>query len=82
MISFTYEFKLKPTKKQGQDIEIYFDVCRAVYNWNHRERKDWMQSKRSPIDRCSIEKEYIIPADKPFPNYNVQAHILKFYNQL
>ncbi len=76
MISFTYEYKLKPTKNQIQDIEMYLEVCRAVYNWNHRERKDWIQSRKSPIDRCSIDKEYIIPADKPFPNYNIQANNL------
>ena len=76
MISFTYEFKLKPTKKQIQDIEMYLETCREVYNWNHRERKDWIQSRNSPIDRCSIEKEYIIPAEKSFPNYNIQANNL------
>ncbi len=73
MISFTYEYKLKPTKKQIKDIEMYLEVCRTVYNWNHGERKDWIQSRKSPLDRCSIEKEYVIPADKPFPNYNIQA---------
>ncbi len=76
MISFTYEFKLKPTKKQIQDIEIYLDICRSVYNWNHGERKDWIKSRKSSIDRCSIEREYIISVDKPFPNYNIQANNL------
>ncbi len=76
MISFTYEYKLKPTQKQVQDIEMYLDICRAVYNWNHGERKDWIQSRKTPIDRCSIEKEYIISVDKPFPNYYVQANNL------
>ncbi len=76
MISFTYEYKLKPTKKQIQDIEMYLEVCRAVYNWNHGERKDWIQSRKIPIDRCSIVQEYIISADKPFPNYNIQANNL------
>ena len=76
MISFTYEYKLKPTKKQVQDIEMYLDICRSVYNWNHGERKDWIQSRKTPIDRCSIEKEYIISVDKPFPNYHVQANNL------
>ena len=76
MISFTYEYKLKATKKQSQDIEMYLDTCRSVYNWNHGERKDWIQSRKSIIDRCSIKKEYIIPADKPFPNYNIQANNL------
>ncbi len=73
MISFAYEFKLKTTKKQIQDIEIYLNICRSIYNWNHGERKDWLQSRKSPIDRCSIDKEYIIPAEKPFPNYYIQA---------
>ena len=76
MISFTYEFKLKPSNKQIRDIEMYLDICRSVYNWNHGERKDWIRSRKSPIDRCSIEKEYIIPADKPFPNYYIQANNL------
>ncbi len=73
MLSFTYQFKLKPSKKQIQDIEMYLDICRSVYNWNHCERKDWIQSKKNPIDRCSIEKEYIISASQPFPNYNIQS---------
>ena len=76
MIFFTYEYKLKPTKKQVQDIEMYLNICRAFYNWNQRERKDWIQSRKNPIDRCSIDKEYLIPTDKPFPNYNIQAHNL------
>ncbi|ELS05300.1 transposase [Xenococcus sp. PCC 7305] len=76
MISFTYEYKLKPTKKQIKDLEMCLDICRAVYNWNHRERKDWIQSRKSPINRCSIVQEYVIPADKPFPNYNIQANNL------
>ena len=59
-----------------QDIEEYLGICRSVYNWNHRERKDWIQSRKSPIDRCLIEKEYITPVDKNFPNYYIQANNL------
>ena len=73
MLSFTYQYKLKPSKKQIQDLEMYLDICREVYNWNHGERRDWIQSRKSPADRCSLEKEYIIPANKPFPNYNIQS---------
>ena len=76
MISFTYEYKLNPTNKQREDIEMYLDICRSVYNFNHGERKDWIQSRKSPIDRCSIINEYIIPAKKPFPDYYVQANNL------
>ena len=86
MISFTYEFKLKPTKRQIKDIEMYLDICRSVYNWNHREKKDWLESRKSLIDRCSIIQEYIISSEQPFPNYYIQANNLtkakEKYNQL
>ena len=76
MLSFTCEYKLKPTRKQVQTLEIYLDICRKVYNWNHAERKDWIESRKSPVDRCSIEQEYIISASQPFPNYNRQSNNL------
>ena len=56
MISFTYKYKLKPTKKQIKDIEIYLDICRAVYNCNHGERKDWIQSRKNPIVSIACEE--------------------------
>ena len=76
MLSFTYQYKLKPSKKQIQDIEMYLDICREVYNWNHGERKDWIKSRKSPVDRCSIYTEYIISAEQPFPNFYIQANNL------
>ncbi|WP_365974920.1 hypothetical protein [Moorena sp. SIO4G3] len=30
----------------------------------------------APVDRCSIDKEYIIPADTPFPSYHRQQNNL------
>ena len=36
-------------------------------------RKDWCKSRKSPINACSIEREYIMSVDEPFPNYHVQA---------
>jgi putative transposase len=42
-----------------------------------------LKSRKSLADRCSLVSEYIIPADKPYPNYFVQARNLteakKFY---
>ena len=32
-----------------------------------------LNSKKSPVNACSLISEYIIPADAPYPNYNVQA---------
>lgn len=41
-----------------------------------RELKDWLVSRKCPVDRCSLEKEYIIPANVPFPSYQRQQDAL------
>ena len=76
MITFTYQYKIKPTKQQVRQIEQYLDICRSVYNYAHAEKKAWLESRKSLVDRCSIQSEYIIPADTPFPSYNLQAKAL------
>ncbi len=76
MITFTYQYKIKPTKQQVRQIEQYLDICRSVYNYAHAERKAWLESRKSLVDRCSIQSEYVIPADTPFPSYNNQAKAL------
>jgi len=69
----TWEFKLKPTPEQITEIERILVVCRKVWNYNLAERKDWINSRKCPINACSIRKEYIIPADEPYPSYHLQA---------
>ena len=76
LITFTYVYKIKPTKHQIRQIEQYLDICRSVYNYAHAERKAWLESRKSKVDRCSIQSEYIIPSDAPFPGYNLQAKAL------
>lgn len=73
MLTITYEYKLKPTSEQIATIEKTLDVCRSVWNFALRQRKDWCASRKSPIQQCSINSEYIISADEPFPNYHKQA---------
>ena len=46
MLTLNYEFKLKPTKKQIEDIENILTVCRKVCNYALRERKDWVNSRK------------------------------------
>ncbi len=53
-------------------------MCRKVWNFALRERKDWINSRKSPVNACSIVSEYIIPADEPYPNYNTQAKSLTY----
>ena len=73
MITLTYQYKLKPTQYQEAEINHILDVCKSVYNYALRERKDWLSSRKSSINSCSILTEYIIPADAAYPNYNHQA---------
>ena len=76
MITLTYQYKLKLTKHQVSEINYYLDVCKSVLNYALRERKDWLNSRKSPINVCSLKQEYIIPADAPYPGYNHQAKSL------
>ncbi len=73
----TYDYKLKPTKAQCQMIEFYLETCRKVYNYALRERKDWVNSRKSPINACSIHGEYIISPETKRPNYNSQCKSLE-----
>lgn len=69
----TWKFKLEPTVEQVSEIERTLSVCRKVWNFALRERKDWLNSRKSPINACSLFQEYIMSPDAPFPNYHVQA---------
>ncbi|MEH2258423.1 MAG: transposase [Nostoc sp.] len=69
----TWEFKLEPTSEQAIRIEQILAVCRSVWNFALRERKDWLNSRKSPVNACSIKQEYILRADEPYPSYHTQA---------
>jgi putative transposase len=73
MLTITYKYKLKLSKEQIQVFDDTLEVCRQIWNFALKERKDWSMSRKSPIDRCSLFAEYIIPADAPYPNYYIQA---------
>ncbi|WAN69565.1 transposase [Moorena producens JHB] len=73
MMTLTYEYKLIPSQKQIVIIEDILVVCRKVWNYALRERKDWYQSRKCAINCCSLQQEYIIPTDAPYPNYRLQA---------
>jgi putative transposase len=76
VISLTYEYKSNPTPEQVRAIEHTLTVCRKVWNFALRERKDWINSRKCHTLACSVESEYIIPADAPYPSYAVQCKSL------
>lgn len=76
MLTLTYEFKLIPDNRQIEVMEHTLNVCRSVWNYALRERKDWLNSRKSPVNACSLVQEYIISADVPYPTYHNQAKAL------
>jgi putative transposase len=73
-MNFTY--RIYPDAIQQQLMMEWLETCRKVYNYALGELKDWIAARKSPIDRCSLHREYIIPADVPFPSYQRQQDAL------
>jgi putative transposase len=82
VLTLAYEYKAIPTSEQVQRIEHTLDVCRKVWNFALRERKDWLSSRKCPVNACSTSGEYIIPADQPYPNYTLNGNKLSFIKSL
>ncbi|WP_170861266.1 helix-turn-helix domain-containing protein, partial [Geitlerinema sp. PCC 9228] len=40
MLTLSYEFQLKPTCRQAQTMESWWEICRQVGNDGLRERQD------------------------------------------
>lgn len=51
-------------------------MCRKVWNYALKERKDWIASRKCPVNVCSLRSEYIIPADEPYPSFKIQCQRL------
>jgi putative transposase len=71
-----YTYRIYPDASQQAQMLAWLESCRRVYNYALRELKDWMNSRKCMVDRCSVEKEYIISADAPFPGYMEQKRQL------
>ncbi|MBK4730856.1 transposase [Oxynema sp. CENA135] len=76
MLTMNYTYRIYPNVVQQTELRSWLETCRGVYNYALRELKDWIASRKCSIDRCSLEKEYIIPADEPFPSYHRQQNNL------
>ncbi|MFP4102556.1 RNA-guided endonuclease InsQ/TnpB family protein [Coleofasciculus sp.] len=67
MLTFNYCYRIYPDATQEQRLIEWMEICRRAYNYALGEIKDWCNSRKCLIDRCSLEKEYIIRCDAPFP---------------
>jgi putative transposase len=61
---------LRDFRRYWEILIDYWLLEKAVWNYALRERKDWLNSRKSQNNACSIEQEYIISPDAPYPNYH------------
>lgn len=63
----SYQYRLKPTKKQAEIIDNTLDMLRCQYNYQLAQRFNWYEQNRCSIDRCSLVVCHI-PELKDKPN--------------
>jgi len=68
MLTLTHRYRIYPDAIQEQQLIEWMEICRGAYNYALREIKDWCDSRKCLVDRCSLQKEYILPADLKFPS--------------
>ena len=67
MLTLTHRYRIYPDTTQEQQLIEWMELCRGAYNYALLEIKDWCESRKCLVDRCSLEKEYILPAEVKFP---------------
>ena len=75
-ITMNYQYAIYPSQEQEAMMLTWLETCRRLYNRCLTCLKDWINSRKCSLDRCSIEKEYVMSADIPFPNYLEQKRQL------
>ena len=75
-LTLNYCYRIYPDSKQQAMLCEWLEICRQSYNYALRELKGWIASRKCPRDRCSLESEYIMSADYPFPSYHQQQNQL------
>lgn len=63
-----YRYRIYPDITQQSKLFEWMEICRSSYNYALREIKDWCNSRKCMVDKCSIEQEYILPAELKFPD--------------
>lgn len=76
MLTLTYRYRIYPDATQELQMLEWLETCRHVYNYAVRERKDWINSRKCDVNACSLQSEYIISADAPYPDYYKQKKAL------
>jgi putative transposase len=67
MLTFNYRYRIYPDATQQPRLIEWMEICRGAFNYVLREIKDWCDSRKCLVDRCSIEREYILSPEVKFP---------------
>ncbi len=78
----TYEYRIQPTQEQQSTMDWWCELLRRHYNYSLGQRLDWLRRTRCLLDRCSLVSEPIGEIPGAFPNYNLQAGLLKQTKEL
>lgn len=76
MLTMNYTYAIYPTQNQQAMMLDWLETCRRLYNRCLRDLKDWVNSRKCSLYSCSLEREYIMSADIPFPSYLEQKRQL------
>ena len=71
-----YQFRINPTDVQQELMLGWMETCRRLYNRCLGDLKDWLNSRKCSLYSCSINREYIMSPDIPFPSYLEQKRQL------
>ena len=71
-----YTYRINPTVQQQKLMLGWLETCRRLYNECLRDLKDWINSRKCSLYSCSLNREYIMSPDIPFPSYLEQKRHL------
>lgn len=69
MLTMNYTYRINPTPEQQEIFLGWMETCRRLYNRCLRDLKDWLNSRKCDLYSCSLNQEYIMSPDIPFPSY-------------
>lgn len=76
MLTMNYTYRINPTPEQQKLMLDWLETCRRLYNRCLRDLKDWLNSRKCSLRSCSLNREYILSPDIPFPSYLEQKRQL------
>ena len=76
MLTMNYTYRIYPTSDQQAMMVEWLEKCRHLYNRCLRDIKDYIASRNCSLFSCSVNREYIMSPDIPFPSYLEQKRQL------